>query len=178
VIPQVHHAASLFAAGGGLTDVDTTLFWATLVMFAAFAFVLGKFAWGPLLGIIEARESGVRSAVEDAQNANREAQELLDQHKAMVRDAGRERDELIKTAMADADKVKNDLIATARDESNHIVQRAREQIAIEKESAVQALRAEVADLAIEAAAKIVTSSLDEKNQRKLVEDFIAGLPRA
>jgi F-type H+-transporting ATPase subunit b len=170
--------AAAEGGGGGLTDIDTTLFWATLVMFALFAFVLGKFAWGPLLGIIEEREKSVRSAVDDAHKANQEAQELLEKHKALVRDAGRERDELIKKAIAEADQIRSDLVAKARSESEQLVERARGQIEREKSSAIQALRAEVADLAVEAAAKIVTSSMSEENQRKLVDDFIAGLPKA
>ena len=173
------HTAFLIAAGGGgLTDLDTTLFWATLVMFALFAFVLGKFAWGPLLGIIEEREEGIRGAIDDAEKANSEAQSLLEKHREMVRDANRERDELIKKAVSEADRVRSDLVDKARSESEQLVQRARQQIDREKNAAIQALRAEVVDLAIEAAAKIVSSSMDEKSQRKLVDDFIAGLPKA
>ena len=175
------HAVLLAAAeggGGGFLDINSTLLWGTLVLFALFAFVLGKFAWGPLLGIIEEREKSVKSAVDDAHKANQEAQELLEQHKALVRDAGRERDELIKKAIAEADQVRSDLVAKARSESEQLVERARGQIDREKSSAIQALRAEVADLAVEAAAKIVTSSMSEENQRKLVDDFIAGLPKA
>lgn len=175
-------AALLAAAGGGasggLTDFDTTLFWATLVMFALFAFVLGKFAWGPLLGIIEEREKSVRSAVEDARTANAEAQKLLEQHREMVREAGRERAELIDKATAEAEQVKNELVARARAEGDQLVQRAREQIEREKSAAIQDLRGQVADLAVEAASRIVTSSLTPENQRKLVDDFIRDLPEA
>jgi F-type H+-transporting ATPase subunit b len=56
------------------------------------------------------------------------------------------------------------------------LQKAREQIEREKRSALQEIRAQVADLAIEAASKIVASSLTPEAQRKLVEDFIAKLP--
>lgn len=171
-------AAAEGGASGGLTDFDTTLFWATLVMFALFAFVLGKFAWGPLLGIIEEREKSVRSAVEEAHQANAEAQKLLEQHREMVREAGRERAELIEKATAEADQVKSDLVAKARAEGEHLVQRAREQIEREKSAAIQDLRAQVADLAVEAASRIVTSSLTPEAQRKLVDDFIRDLPEA
>jgi len=176
--PALLLAAAAEGGGGGLTDIDTTLFWATLVMFGIFALILGKFAWGPLLGIIEEREKSVRSAVDDAHRANQEARELLEKHKALVRDAGRERDELVKQAISEADQVRSDLVAQARAESEQLVERARGQIEREKASAIQALRAEVADLAVEAAAKIVTSSMSEENQRKLVDDFISGLPKA
>jgi F-type H+-transporting ATPase subunit b len=164
-------------ASGGLTDIDTTLFYSTLVLFAIFAFILAKFAWKPLLQIIEEREKGVRDAVDGAQRANAEAQALLEKHKELVREAGREREEILKTALQEADSLKTDLQARARAESEQMIARAKEQVDREKVAAIQELRSQVADLAIEAASKIVTSSLTAEAQRKLVNDFIASVPK-
>lgn len=168
----------LLAGGGGLVDVDRALFVATLVLFALFAFVLGKFGWGPLLSVIEEREKGVREAVEGAQRANTEAQALLERHKEMLRDAGREREDIIKRALAEAETLRTELSARARAESEQMVQKAREQIEREKSLAVLELRAQVADLAVEAASRIVTSSLTPDAQKKLVDEFITSLPAA
>jgi F-type H+-transporting ATPase subunit b len=162
--------------GGGLTDIDRTLFVATLVMFAIFAFILAKFAWGPLLSAIEGREKSVRDEIEGAQKANAEAQALLAQHKEMMREAGREREELVGRAKQDAEAFKNDLMTRARTEADQIVKRAKEQIEREKGQAIQELRAQVADIAVEAAGKIVRSSLTPEAQKKLVSDYINSLP--
>jgi F-type H+-transporting ATPase subunit b len=172
--------ALLAASGGGrsITDIDTTLFVSTLVLFALFAFVLTKFGWKPLLQMIEEREKSVREAVEGAHKANAEAQALLEKHKEMLREAGRERDEIIKRALKEAEQLKADLQAKARSEAEQMIQRAKEQIDREKTQAIQELRAQVGDLAVEAAAKIVTSSLTPEAQRKLVSDFITSLPKA
>lgn len=165
-------------AAGGLTDINWTLNVSTLVLFLVFAFVLGKFAWKPLLQVVAEREKGVRDAVEGAEKASAEAQALLERHKELIREAGRERDELMKRAAKEAEQLKADLSARARAESEQIVQKAREQIGREKTLAVQELRAQVADIAVEAAAKIVTSSLTPEAQKKLVAEFIADLPNA
>lgn len=170
--------AALAAGGGGLTDIDTTLAGATVVLFLIFAFVLAKFAWGPLLHMIEEREKSVRHAVESAEKANAEASALLEKHKEMLREAGREREEMIKRAVAESDKLKAELQAKARSESEQIVERAREQINREKNAAIAELRTQVAEIAMEAAAKIVTSSLTPETQRKLVDDYIKELPKA
>ena len=162
---------------GGLTDVNRTLFVSTLVLFALFAFVLGKFAWGPLLSAIEGREKSVRDEVEGAAKANADAQTLLAQHKEILREAGREREELLGRAKQDAEAFKNDLMAKARSEADQIVARAKEQIEREKGQAIQELRAQVADIAVEAAGKIVKSSLTPDAQKKLVSDYISSLPR-
>jgi F-type H+-transporting ATPase subunit b len=165
-------------ARAGLIEFDPVLFWATLVLFAIFAFVMSKLAWKPLLEMIETREKGVRDSVEGAQRASAEAQSLLAQHQELLREGGRQREEIIKRAIADADQLKADLSAQARNEADQILRKAKEQIEREKRLAIQELRGQVADLAVEAASRIVTSSLTPEAQRKLVHDFIEKLPAA
>lgn len=174
-------ALLLSASEGGsrsLTDVDFTLFFATLVLFVLFALVLGKFGWKPLLALIEEREKSVRDALEGSRQANTEAQALLAQHKELVRQAGQERDEILKRSLKEAEQIKADLTAKARTESDLMIARAKEQIEREKSLAIHDIREQVADLAVEAASKIVTSSLTPEAQRKLVTDFISDLPKA
>jgi F-type H+-transporting ATPase subunit b len=162
---------------GGLTDPDFTLTVATFVLFLLFALVLGKFGWRPLLNMIEERERSVREGVEGAERANADAQSLLAQHKELLQQAGRERDELIKKALAEAEHLRAELSAKARSDSEQILQRAKEQIEREKSQAIQDLRNEVADLAVAAASKIVASSLTPEAQKKLVSEFISTLPK-
>jgi F-type H+-transporting ATPase subunit b len=175
---MLNPAAGVLLASGGLTDVDTVLFFSTLVLFVVFAAVMSKLAWKPLLQMIEERERGVREGVEGAQKANTEAQALLEKHKEMLREAGREREDILKRALKEADTVKTEAVAKARTESEQIVARAREQMLREKDQAILELRKEVADIAMEAAGRIVTSSLTPAAQRKLVDEFISGLPKA
>jgi F-type H+-transporting ATPase subunit b len=165
-------------ADGGLTDVNLVLTGATLILFTAFALVLGKFGWGPLLKMVEERERSVHDAVEGAQKAKVEAESLLNQHRELLREATREREEIVKRAMAEAEQIRTDVTARAKSEGEQLVQRAKEQIEREKSRAILELRAEVGQLAIEAAARIVQSSLSADTQKKLVDDFITALPRA
>jgi F-type H+-transporting ATPase subunit b len=171
-------AAPLLAAAGGLLSIDSTLLWATLVVFALFAFVLSKFAWGPLLKIVDERERSIKDQVDSAERAAAEAKDLLVQHQELVRNANREREEMLGRAAKEADEVRADLVAKARADAEQVVARAREQIQRERDQAVQELRAQVADLAVEAASRIVRSSLTPEAQRKLVDDYIEELPRA
>jgi len=110
-------------AAGGLLDINWTLFWATLILFALFAFVMAKLAWNPLLQMIEEREKGVRDSVEGAQRASTEAQALLAQHQELLREGGRQREEMIKRAIADAEQLKADLSSQARTEADQILRR-------------------------------------------------------
>ena len=84
----------------------------------------------------------------------------------------------MKQAFADAEQVRANLMAQARAESERLIEKARDQIARETELAVRDLRGQVADLAIDAASRIVTSSLTPEAQRKLVDEFLESLPKA
>jgi F-type H+-transporting ATPase subunit b len=171
-------ALLLAAGGGGFTDLNLGVTVWTLVLFGLFALVLWKFGWGPLLQLMEERENEVRSSVEGAEKARTEAQALLAQHQELLKDGMRQREEIVKKAIADAEQLRADLSAKARAESEALLQRAKEQIEREKRLAVQELRDTVADLAVEAAGKIVQSSLTPEAQKKLVNEFVAGLPKA
>lgn len=162
--------------GGGLTDPNLGLTVWTIVLFVLFALVLGKLGWKPLLAMIEERERRIVAAVQDAQQAQSQAQALLVEQRNVLREAGRQREEIVKRAFSDAAQLRADLSAQARAESEALIRRAKEQIEREKRLALQEIRAQVADLAVEAAGKIVTSSLSPAAQRKLVEEFLDSLP--
>ena len=170
--------AAAEGGGGGIMSVDVTLLWATIVVFALFAWILAKFAWGPLLKIVDQREKTIREQVDSAQLAAAEARDLLAQHQEMLRGASREREEILAKALKEAEKVRADLVTKARADSDQVLARAREQMQREKDQAIAELRAQVVDLAVEAASRIVKSSLTEEAQRKLVDEFIRELPRA
>jgi len=176
VVPTIVAAAE--GGGSGLLSVDTTLVVTTLVLFVLFASVLGRFAWGPLLRIVEEREQSVRDSVSSAEKAAAEARELLAKHQEMLRSAGREREEILARALKEAEQVRGELVGKARSEAEQVVSRAREQIEREKTQAIGELRAHVADIAVEAASRIVESSLTPQAQKKLVDDYIATLPGA
>jgi len=166
------------SAPGGFLSIDTTLLWATMVVFALFAWILGKFAWGPLLKFVDDREKTIREQVDSAQLAAAEAKELLAKHQEILKGAGREREEILQKALKEAEQVRGELVTKARADADQVLARAREQMGREKDQVLAELRAQVADIAVEAASRIVKSSLDDTTQRKLVDDYIKELPGA
>jgi F-type H+-transporting ATPase subunit b len=179
MLPWIAAPLPLAAAEGASGSIlDTTLLVSTAVLFALFAWVLGKFAWGPLLKIVDEREKGIRDSVETAEKAAAEAKALLARHQEMLREAGREREEIVGRALKEAEAARTDLVEKARADSEAIVRRAREQMEHEKTKAIAELRGQVAEIAVEAASKIVKSSLTPEAQKKLVDDYITSLPRA
>jgi F-type H+-transporting ATPase subunit b len=82
--------------------------------------------------------------------------------------------------LASANKIatdtRNEILAEARAEAEKVTARARDEITAEKEKAMSELRAQVADLALEAAAKLVRSDMNATTQRRLVEEFLTETP--
>jgi F-type H+-transporting ATPase subunit b len=179
-MPSPLAAPLILAASGesGFLSVDATLLWATFVVFAIFAWILGKFAWGPLLKFVDDREKSIREQVETAQLAAAEAKEILAKHHEILKGAGREREEILQKALKEAEQLRSELATKARADAEQVLARARDQMGREKDQVIADLRAQVADIAVEATSRIVKSSLDEAAQRKLVDDYIKDLPAA
>ena len=73
--------------GGGLFDINAGLSVWTLLVFFALLLLLSKYAWGPILAAVEAREKGIQSALDEAAARNKEAAGLLEQHRQQIADA-------------------------------------------------------------------------------------------
>jgi len=101
---------------------------------------------------------------------------MLAEQKASLAQAQREAADLAKRNQQEVEAMRQELTARARKEADDLVASARRQIDEEKVKAIQELRSQVADLAIDAASRLVKANLDDASQRKLVEDYIAQLP--
>jgi len=161
--------------GGGLFSINAGLSVWTVVIFIALLIVLWRFAWGPILSAVEAREKGIQGALEEARSRQEEAQELLEEHKKQLADARRQAQEILVEGREAADRLRKELESKAREESEAILARARSEIEREKEAAVDALRRESVDLALAAAAKLLHQKLDGEQDRRLVMDYVDGL---
>jgi F-type H+-transporting ATPase subunit b len=161
--------------GGGLYDINTGLSAWTLIVFVLLVVILGKFAWGPILKNVEAREKNIQSAIDEAARRNVEAAKLLDEHKAQLADARRQANELIAEGRSAGEGVRKTIEEKARTEAQQIVERARQEIQRERDAAIAALRKESVDLALAAAAKLMHQNLDQTKDRQLVERYLSDL---
>ena len=161
--------------GGGMFDVNLGLsVWTTLV-FLTLLGILWRFAWGPILGAVQAREDGIQDTLDKAANEREEAAKLLAEHRQRMADARRQAQQVIAEGKEAGERVRKDIEEKARAEGDAMIERARESIEREKDAALDELRKESVDLALAAAAKLVQESLDEKKDRELVMGFIEEL---
>ena len=162
-------------SSGGLIDVVPGLMIWTLICFGLTFFVLKKFAFARIQQGIEERRDRIRKAVEDADHARNEARDLLEQHKQLIGQAKGEAGEIL----ADARKVADAQIVRVKQEAEEERQRrleeTRRQIEAETKRSLDLIRSEVADLTLEATARVTGKVLDGEDQRRLIDEAIAEL---
>ncbi len=163
-------------AAGGIADINPGLTLWTGITFLVLLVVLAKFAWGPIVKMLAERERTIRESIEAAKKERAEAERLMAEQKSALATAQREAADIAKRNAAEVEALRQELTAKARKEADELVASARKQIEEETRKATAQLRAQAVDLAIEAAGKLVKANLDDKAQRKLVEEYIAQLP--
>jgi F-type H+-transporting ATPase subunit b len=163
--------------GGGASLIQPkfgTVFW-TLLTFVLLVALLGRFAWKPLLGALEQREKSIRESIDQARQDREQAEELLTQHKQLLDQARRERAEAVSEGRRDAEGLKAEILEEARKQREQLLSQTEAQVQTGLRQARSELRKVAADLAIQAAEKLLVQNLDDPTQRKLVEDYLADL---
>ena len=148
--------------------------WTTFV-FLTLLGILWKFAWGPMLAAVQAREDGIQETLDKAAHEREQAANLLAEHREQMADARRQGQQMIAEGKEAGERVRRDIEEKARAEGDGMIERARESIEREKDAALDELRKESVDLALAAAAKLLQESLDEKKDRELVMGYIDEL---
>lgn len=154
-------------------NLGTTV-WTTFI-FLSLLGILWKFAWGPILNAVEAREQGIQSKLDEAANRHEEAAKLLEELKAQLADARRQANELIAEGKAAGEHVRKEVEEKARAEAQVILERARSEIVRERDAAMAELRKESVDLALAAATQLMQERLDQDKDRTLVERYLAEM---
>lgn len=163
---------SIILAKGGLLDVDPGLFVWILITFVLFVFIFAKLAWKPILGALQQREESIKDSIQAAEKALKKAEEISKDNEKALREAEATAQRIRKEAVAEAEAIRVDRIEKAKDEAAKLLDQARATIDAEKKKALQELRNEVADLALQSARKILDAELDASKNKKLVDNFI------
>lgn len=161
------------ALGAGATGFNTLDILATLFFFTLLMFLLKKFAWGPLMGIMNEREQLVASEIEAAENSRIESQKLLDEQRELLKQARTEALAIVENAKKQGDVSREEIMTTAREEATRLKESAVREIETEKARAIAAVREEVVSLSVLAASKVLEKEVTEEDNRALIEATIA-----
>lgn len=147
-----------------------TLF--SLGAFIILFLVLRRYAFGPLMGIMEERAKNIEADLEQAKENRQEAEQLLATQRQELDIARKDADKIIDNARATSEKQAASIMQTARQEVEQIKTVARKELEREKEQAIEALRAEFGQISVLLAEKVMKKEIDDKQQEKLVNDYL------
>ena len=156
-----------------INDFSFGLFIWQVLIFVGLIFLLKKFAWKPILDAVNEREDGIKNALQSAENARKEMQNLQADNQRVLQEARLERDNMLK----DAREMKEKMVADAKNEAQaqglKMIEQAKAAIEGEKNAALAELKSQVATLSLEIAEKLLKDELSNKEaQVKLVRQFV------
>ena len=155
-------------------DLPKLLF--QIANFLLLLWLLNRFLFKGVVQMLDERSKRISKGLEDAEVAARDRELARAEREAAVAEARKEAAALIASANKIAADTRDEILTQARADAEKVTQRAREEITAEKEKAMGELRAQVAELALEAAGKLVRSDMNATTQRRLVEEFLAETP--
>ena len=155
-----------------LTAVTPGLYIWTIITFLLLFYVLAKFAWKPLLGMLEERENLIKTSLNDAETARKELEKINLESEAIITKARTDAQSILSDGKAAAEKIKDDTVVKAKEEANKIKEEAKLQIKAEKDKAISDIKKEVVDLSISVAEKLINKNISEQDNSSLIEESL------
>ena len=163
---------SAAAEGGGLA---INFFWIAVASlnFLVFTVILYLAFGKQVSAMLAGRRARIEQGIRDAEQARHDRESAEQERLAALTEARREANDILARAQKVAQETRDADIAATRTELERMRVRASEEIVAEKQKALAELRGEVADLALQAAGRVVGETMTDKRQRRLVEEFLA-----
>ena len=158
----------LVSPNGGL------MIW-TLVVFAVSFYILSKLAFPRIAEALDKRQKVIEDSIDHAEKTRHEADELLSEYRERLAEARSQADEIVARARRTGENVEAEAVADAKRKREEMMEQTRREIDAETNRALGEIRAQVADLTVLATEKVTRKSLDDADQKRLVEDALSEL---
>jgi F-type H+-transporting ATPase subunit b len=160
--------------GIGDLGINLPVLIAQIVNFTILLVVLRLVAWGPLMQMLDNRSERIRESLASAEEMRTKAAESDRQVHDQIEAARREGQTLVAQAQEIATRIQAEARTQAQEDAEAMLARARNEIQLERDRAIADLRKEFADTTIAAAEKVINSSLDRSQHRRLIDEALAG----
>jgi F-type H+-transporting ATPase subunit b len=147
----------------------------TLLAFLVALFVLRKWAWPAITEALDKRQHAIEESIDTAERARSESAQLLEEYRGRLREARTQAEEIIARARQAGEVHERETVEEARANREELLEQTRRDIEAETRRAIQEIRSEVADLTILATEKVTRKSLDDADQKRLVEEALGEL---
>lgn len=151
------------------------LFVAQLVNFSVIAFVLWKWAWKPLVKLMDERSARIEKSLDDAKRIEEELKKTHERREQILLESKKEAKSILETATKNTETLRAEMVGKARSETEKIVADAKLAIAHEKEKMLTEVKAHVADLVIMASERVLREKIDSKKDKELIEVTVKQL---
>ena len=158
-----------------LVQLDPGLFVWTILTFLLLLFVLAKFAWKPLLKMLNDREELIRSSLEDAEKAKEKLEKLNAEGEAIINQARSEAQSILSEGKAAVSKLKDETLDVAKEQAKQIVSEAEKQINIEKDKAIAEIKSEVVNLSMSIAEKLINKNISPEDNKALIDESLSSV---
>ncbi len=155
-----------------LVQPDPGLFLWTILTFLVLLVLLAKFAWKPLLALLDRREEMIRQSLDDADKAKQELQRLQQESKEILSKARVEAQSILAKSRSQAEQLKGELRQEAKVQADSILRDAEKQIQVETEKAIAVIKNEVVDLSLLVASKLIKRNLSKEDNQSLIEESL------
>ncbi|MEJ5056439.1 F0F1 ATP synthase subunit B [Sphingobacterium sp. MYb382] len=149
------------------------LFFWQLIILVIIIFILGKFAWKPIINALEEREDGINNALQAAEKAKLEMARLTNENEQLLKEARAERDEILKEAKSLKDKIVAEAKNEAQESGRKILEQAKKEIEDQKNKALAEVKNQVSSLSLDIARKVLTKEFENQGtQQAFVSDLL------
>ncbi len=155
-----------------LVQPDPGLFLWTILTFLVLLGLLAKFAWKPLLAMLDRREEIIRQSLDDAEKAKQELQRLQQESKEILSKARVEAQSILAKTRSEAEKLKGEIRQQAKAQADSILRDAEKQIQVETKKAIAVIKNEIVDLSLLVASKLIKRNLSKKDNQSLIEESL------
>jgi F-type H+-transporting ATPase subunit b len=163
------------SGGSFLVSPDVGLMIWTLVVFGLSMYLLAKVAFPRIAEALDRRQKAIEDSIDAAEHTRAEAEQILAEYRERLAEARGQADDIVARARKTGEAAENEILSDARSKREEMMEQTRRDIEAETRRAIQAIRAEVADLTVLATEKVARKSLTGEDQKRLVEEALSEL---
>jgi len=160
----------------GELGINVSFLLAQLVNFIILLILLRLVAYKPIMKMIDQRSNRIKESMDEVESVKKRAEEADSDAAKRIEEASHEGQKIIKQAMEAGEAAKTKAKQEAREEAQALIEKAKVEIQRERNEAVEELRKEVSDLAIMAAGKVISRTMDKEAHRKVIDDILREAP--
>ncbi len=149
---------------------------AQLINFGLLLVLLRMFAYKPVMNMLDQRAEKIKESMDHAETVKKSAEEADVEVAKRIEEASHEGQKIIKQAMEAGEAARTKAMQQAKEDAKVLVEKARVEIQRERNEVVEELRKEVSDLAILAAGKVVSRSMDKEEHRRMIDEILREAP--